>query len=152
MAIAIYFYFRSTSKQISLITAFLRLVYTFTLGIAVIQVIKIIPLLSADNTVPDTSEIVTSYFQKFEKIWSLGLVIFGFHLIGLGYLSVKSKSVPRFLGYLLYFGGVSYSFLHGSRQLGLFDVQTQKSIENILAPPMALAEILLAIWLIYNGF
>lgn len=149
VAIALYFFFRSTSKQISRVTAFIRIIYTLVLGFAIFQLFKIVPVLSSAN--PEASEI-SSHIQLFEKLWSVGLVVFGLHLIGLGYLSVKSKSVPKLLGYLLYFGGISYTFLHGARNLNLFEVQTINSIENILALPMALAEILLAFWLLYFGF
>ena len=149
VAIALYFFFRSTSKQTSMITAIIRVVYTVILGIAIIQLFKIIPVLSLDN--PDVS-LTVSHLQQFEKLWSIGLIVFGLHLIGLGYLSVKSMSVSKWLGYLLYFGGISYTFLHGSKELSLFDNQVLASIENILALPMALAEILLALWLIYQGF
>jgi hypothetical protein len=149
VAIALYFFFRSASKQISQVTAFIRIIYTLVLGIAILQLFKIVPVLSSAN--PEASEI-SSHIQLFEKLWSIGLVVFGLHLIGLGYLSVNSKSVPKLLGYLLYFGGISYTFLHGARHLSLFQVQTLNSIENILALPMALAEILLAFWLLYFGF
>jgi hypothetical protein len=154
VAIALYFFFRSTSKQISWLTAFIRIVYTLILGIAIIQLVKIVPVISLANPGSDKLNIseVATHFKMFEKLWSAGLIIFGLHLIGLGYLSVKSKSIPALLGYLLYFGGISYTFLHGSRQLNLFDISVINSIENILALPMALAEILLAFWLIYMGF
>lgn len=148
VAIALYFFFRSASKQISMGTAIIRILYTLILGIAIFQLFRIIPVLSSAN--PDSFE-VASHIQRFEKLWSVGLVVFGLHLIGLGYLSVKLKPVSKLLGYLLYFGGISYTFLHGARHLGLFDVQILNSVENILALPMALAEILLAFWLIYNG-
>jgi hypothetical protein len=154
VAIALYFFFRNTSKQISWITAFIRIVYTLILGIAIIQLVKIVPVISLANPGSDKLNIseVAFHFKMFEKLWSAGLIVFGLHLIGLGYLSIKSKSVPALLGYLLYFGGISYTFLHVSRQLNLFDTSVINSIENILALPMALAEILLAFWLIYTGF
>jgi hypothetical protein len=154
VAIALYFFFRSVSKQISMITAFIRIVYTLILGIAIIHLFKIVPILSLDNIITDQPAFsdTLSNLQLFDKIWSIGLIVFGLHLIGLGYLSIKSKSVPKLLGYLLYFGGISYTLLHTSIQLSLFNTKTLNTIENILALPMALAEILLAFWLLYNGF
>ncbi|MCW0483055.1 DUF4386 domain-containing protein [Gaoshiqia sediminis] len=154
VAIALYFFFSKTSKQISTLTASIRIIYTLILGIAIVQLFKIIPILSSGNPISDELTIseTASHIQLFEKLWSIGLIIFGLHLIGLGYLSVKSKSVPGLLGYLLYFGGISYTFLHSSRRLSLFNTNILDSVENILALPMALAEILLAFWLIYNGF
>jgi len=154
VAIALYFFFRSTSKRISMIAALIRIAYTLILGIAIIQLFKIIPVLSFDNPLSEKLSAleIASHIELFEKFWSVGLIIFGFHLIGLGYLSVQSKSVHWLLGYLLYFGGISYTFINSSRQLSLFDTQTLNSAENILALPMALAEILLAFWLIYIGY
>ena len=149
VAIALYLFFRSTSKQTAALTAFIRIIYTLLLGIAIYQLYRIVPVLSSLN--PDAFEIST-HLHMFEKLWSLGLVVFGLHLIGLGYLSDQSTSVPKLLGYLLYFGGTCYTFLHGARHLSLFDEQLLVSAENFLALPMALAEILLAFWLIYFGF
>lgn len=154
VAIALYFFFRNTSKQLSAIAAFIRIVYTLLLGIAIIQLFKVFAIISVDHPVFDKllATETAAHFQMFEKLWSIGLIVFGLHLVGLGYLSLKSEFVPRLLGYLLYFGGLGYTFLHGSRQLSLFDLKVINSAEAILALPMALAEILLAFWLIYNGF
>nr|MBD3621813.1 DUF4386 domain-containing protein [Sunxiuqinia sp.] len=153
VAISLYFFFRNTSKQISTITSLIRITYTLILGIAIIQLFKILPVLSLDTPVLEQHAVseTTVHIQLFEKIWSIGLILFGLHLIGLGYLSVKSKSVPKLLGYLLYFGGLGYAFLHSSRQLSLFDLKVLNLGENILATPMALAEILMALWLVYKG-
>lgn len=154
VAIALYFYFRSTSKPIAGITALIRIVYSLMLGVAILQLFKIIPSLASNNSVAASviaSEILL-HIQRFEKLWSTGLIIFGFHLIGLGYLALKSKLVHRLLTYLLFLGGASYVFIHLSRQLSLFSAEIINSAENILAAPMALAEILLAFWLIYSGF
>ncbi|WP_346863189.1 DUF4386 domain-containing protein [uncultured Draconibacterium sp.] len=154
VAIALYFYFRSTSKQIAGITALIRISYTLVLGVAILQLFKIIPALASNSSLLASvvASEINSHFQLFEKLWSTGLILFGFHLIGLGYLSLKSKLTHRLLGYLLIFGGMSYSFIHGTRQLNLLDTNLINLLENVLAIPMALAEILLAFWLIYSGF
>lgn len=154
VAISLYFFFRGTSRQISLTTAAIRIVYTLILGLAIIQLFKIIPYLSPDNPIIGdlAANETATHLHLFEKLWSIGLIIFGLHLVGLGYLSVKSKSVHWLIGFLLYLGGISYFFIHLSRQTGLLDTGAIASAEKILSLPMALAEILLALWLIYNGF
>ncbi len=144
---ALYIFFKTTSKRISLITSFVRIIYTLILGVAIYQLIGIIPFLQ----VPETSFEINSQFASFDKIWSAGLFIFGFHLLGLGYLSVKSKQIPVFLGYLLYIAGVNYVLIHAAKQFAVFSENVIASAENILALPMALGEILLAGWLIYKG-
>lgn len=154
VAIALYFYFSNTSKQVATITALLRIGYTLLLGIAVFQLFKIIPLLSVTNSLSEAAKAseTLSLLQQFEKLWSIGLIVFGLHLFGLGYLSVKSAFIHKLLGYLLYLSGISYIFIHAARQLNFLNPETIDSVENILALPMALAEMLLAFWLIYIGF
>lgn len=154
VAIVLYYFFRSASKEISLITATIRIVYTLILGIAIVHLFKIIPILSINNSLSNELIVLETYshLQLFEQLWSIGLIVFGLHLIGLGYLSVNSKSVHWILGFLLYLGGISYSFIHAARQLSLFKSEVISSIENILVLPMTLTEMLFAFWLIYNGF
>jgi len=154
VALALFGYFRRTARLASLLTALLRIVYTIILGIGIIQLFRVIPLLSADVAVADTFSAfdVVLRLHLFETIWSLGLIIFGFHLLGLGYLSVKAGSVPSLLGYLLYLSGVLYLFVHVARQIAAFDPDVVGKIENIMGLPMALGEMLLALWLIYKGF
>ena len=152
VSIALYQFFKSTAKNISLLSAAIRLIYSLVLGIAIFQLVKIIPSTLLTDPVPENIVAETSmHFQSFEKIWSSGLIIFGFHLLGLAYLAIKSDIVPKIIGYLLYLSGVSYVFIHGSKQFNLLKPETVTSIESVLSAPMAIAEMALAIWLIYYG-
>lgn len=144
---ALYVFFKSTMRRLSLFTAFVRISYTLVLGVAVYQLISILPLLQGSHS----SFEINSHVEAFQKIWSAGLIIFGFHLLGLGYLSVKSQIVSSVLGYLLYVAGLSYVLVHSAKQFTLFAPAVIASIEHILALPMALSEILLAVWFIYKG-
>lgn len=143
----LYLLFKNSIRRISALTATIRVGYTLVLGVAIYQLIGIIPLLQLS----ETSFEINSQFKSFEKIWSIGLIIFGFHLLGLGYLSAKSKFIPGFLGYLLYLAGAAYILIHVAKQLTIFSQPVIDSAENVLALPMALSEILLAGWLIYKG-
>ena len=144
---ALYIFFKTTSERISLITSFVRILYTLVLGVAIFQLFAIIPELSKTEAVIE----INSYYSSFENIWSVGLIIFGLHLLGLGYLSIKSQNIPGFFGYLLYIAGISYVLIHTAKQFVLFSQPVIDSAESILALPMALGEILLAIWFIYKG-
>ncbi len=44
----------------------------------------------------------------FQDIWHVSLILFGLHLILIGYLAVKSGYVPRVLGVLLVIAGAGY--------------------------------------------
>ena len=144
---ALFNVFRHTNRRISAITALVRIAYTLMLGVGILQLSSLVPLLNGHEIKVD----VRLPFALFERIWSAGLIIFGFHLIGLGYLSIKSKFTPALLGYLLYLAGVSYILIHAARQFALFGQPVIDSAVTIFAIPMALGALLLAIWLIFQG-
>jgi uncharacterized membrane protein len=148
VSFALYVFFKRTNKGISMLTAIIRLLYTLVLGIAVYYLFSVLPMMDQ----ADKANKISGLISSFENIWSIGLIIFGIHLLGLGYLSLKSKFVPGFYGYLLYFGGAAYLFVHGAKQLALLEPTLLVSIESVLSLPMALSELLLAFWLIYKGF
>ena len=148
----LYHYFKDVDGKISKVTAIIRLIYTIILGWAICHIIDIFPLLSNVN---DSGKIqiteITKHINQFEEIWSGGLMIFGMHLLGLGYLSYLSQVVPRIWGILLIFAGLCYSSLHLAKAtLHGYD-QLLVNIEMILSLPMAISEIGLAFWLIIKG-
>lgn len=148
VALALYRVFKSTSKVPSQITAGIRILYTLGLGFAIFHLIAIIPNIGVEGSDLE----IMSRFNKFQNIWSSALVIFGLHLLGLGYLSIKSKFIPAILGILLYIAGLSYTFIPVLKQITSLDQGLIARAETILSIPMALGEILLAILLIYLGF
>jgi len=143
----LYYFFRRSNRLISALTAMVRVAYTLVMGLAIIRLVGILPLLTGD----DTGVAIQANLIAFAKIWSFGLIIFGFHLLGLGYLAIKSTIVPNFLAYLLYFAGVCYVLIHSFKQMEPMAQDIIASAETMLALPMALGEMLLAFWLIYNG-
>ena len=46
--------------------------------------------------------------QDFQDIWHVSLILFGLHLVLIGYLACKSGYVPRVLGVLLVIAGGGY--------------------------------------------
>jgi len=47
-------------------------------------------------------------FVSFSTIWVVGLILFGVHLLLIGYLAYRCGFVPRFLGILLVVAGLGY--------------------------------------------
>ncbi len=141
VSIGLYVIYKGVQKKLAILTSALRVVYTLFLGIATAQLIM--PLIS-------NNEIANGllYFESFEKIWSLGLIVFGFHLMALGVICFKSNFTPKFLGILLSFGGVCYILVHSLKSFPPHLGEITLTIESILMAPMALSEIGFAIWLI----
>tara|TARA_B100000408_G_C10224721_1_gene192579 strand:+ start:40 stop:708 length:669 start_codon:yes stop_codon:yes gene_type:complete len=141
VSIGIYIIYKDDLKLLALLSSTLRVIYTIILGIAVAQLI--IPLINY-------SEVSKSilYFESFEQIWSLGLIIFGIHLLSLGVMCFKSDLTPKFFGIFLGFGGLCYILVHNLKSFFPYLGEATLTIESILVAPMALSELSFALWLI----
>ncbi len=152
VTVSLFYFFRETRKNLSMVTAAIRLLYTLILGIALIGFFALIPVLKdQDIDAMQAGSRALEAFASFRKLWSLGLIIFGLHLLGLGYLSILHDRIHSFFGVLLLIAGLGYLVVLISRALPAIPVETVDMIESILMLPMALGEILLAIWLIIKG-
>ena len=141
VSIGIYIIYKDDLKLLALLSSTLRVIYTIILGIAVAQLI--IPLINY-------SEVSKSilYFESFEQIWSLGLIIFGIHLLSLGVMCFKSDLTQKFFGIFLGFGGLCYILVHNLKSFFPYLGEATLTIESILVAPMALSELSFALWLI----
>lgn len=140
---AFYHFFKPVHPSRSLLTAALRLVYTLVLGGAIYYLVRV----AANPTASDLMESLAA----FESVWSLGLIVFGGHLLGLGLLAQKDKRVPGIWTWLLLIAGPSYSFLALSDLMDWIPAAQLATIEMILTLPMTLSELGLAIWMLVRG-
>ncbi len=147
VALSLYVYFRDANKTISMLTAALRLLYTLLLGLAIWQLFRIIPFFSQSNL---QNQEVQALLESFNQFWSLGLIVFGWHLLGLGILAHRTR-IPKLLVYLLYIAAIGYFLIHMFRQLQVWQGAFMQLVEQVLSIPMTLAELVLAIWFIYMG-
>lgn len=139
--------FQRISHSLSLTTAIARLVYTLFLGVAIFHLIKVIPLVQ----VHANEAIILSHLASFESVWSLGLIVFGLHLTGLGILSLKSRPIPGLVGWLLILAGFSYTGIHIIKAFLPDPGLPFLKIETILSIPMAIGELAFALWLVIKG-
>lgn len=146
VAWALYHFFKSVNRSISALTAWVRLIYTIILGKAIGQLTNLCNLLKENQEL--SPQVVMEHFQSFENIWTLGLIVFGFHLIGLGYLALKSKL--RIWGILLIIAGFSYSLVCTLKQFQSLE-SLAANLEMALSIPMTVGELGFAIWLLVRG-
>lgn len=139
----LYIYFEKDNKKIALISAIIRVIYTIIFGVATFYLIN-----NLNNEIGN--ELVKQNFRKFEFTWNFGLLIFGLHIILIGILMKLHKGVPKTLWYLTLFAGVSYIVVHFLK-LSIPQSEFVGTLEMILALPMAIGELGLAIWLIIKG-
>lgn len=127
-----YRFLKPIHKPIALISGSLRLTYSVFLAIG-------IAFLFAKNT------------EIFLKMWSLGLFVFGFHLIITGIGVLISTETHDLLGFLLIIAGIGYSLIHGLQNF-IPQVSTFAAyLETFLTIPMTIGELSFGIWLFIKG-
>lgn len=90
------------NKNLSALAAWLRVIYA---GIFIFAISKLYVALQVIT--PDGTQTM-SFLKAFQSIWDMGLILFGFHLLILGYLVFKSGYVPKWLGAFLVLAAVGY--------------------------------------------
>lgn len=140
----LYKYFENDNKKMSLLSGIIRVIYTLIFVIATYYLTKNL------NTNELTNQKVISNYHKFQTIWNIGLVIFGFHIILIGWLMKLHNKIPKILWSITLLAGVSYmvtSFL----KVVSPDSEFVETLIMILALPMTIGELGLAIWLWIKG-
>lgn len=149
VAWALYIFFLSVNNSLSLIAAWLRLVYSVIFVIAVLNFLSVLQLISAEEYLtaynPNQLHVqVMLSLQTFTEEWDLGFVFFGLHLLLLGYLILKSSDVPTIFGVIIVLAGLGYLI---------------KNIGEFLFPSYDLTgvtffgwgELLFGLWLLWKG-
>jgi Domain of unknown function (DUF4386) len=113
IAWALYVLLAPVNRAVSLLAAWFRLIYT---AIAFFGMLKLVTVFNLVNT-PDYLKVfgqgplqaqVRLLLGTFRDDWSIGLVLFGIHLVLLGVLIYCSGYIPRFLGVLLVIDGCGW--------------------------------------------
>lgn len=150
VAWSFYVLLEKVNQQLSLLSAWLRLFYTCFLGIAISCLVIVLVLINQQISL-ENQQLVMLFIHGFTKIWSIGLIIFGLHLLLLGYLVFKAEYIPSIFGILLMLGGFLY-FIHSSADFLFVAYSNYKvMIENVISLPMAASELSIAIWLLVKG-
>jgi len=110
IAWALYTLLVPVNRSLSLLTAWFRLVYAVMALVAWLNLVAVYRLL----TTPDYLTLFGSgplhaqvqfLLRSFRYDSSMGLVIFGIHLVLLGFMIYRSQYIPRIIGFLLVYDG-----------------------------------------------
>jgi hypothetical protein len=152
----LYVFLKPVNRSLSLLMAWLRLVYAAILGTALLNFIIVLLLVGGDSYLPvlGTDQLqaqVLLFLNAFNDMWSIGLAVFGFHILVLAYLVFKSGYVPKIFGILLFIAFWGYLITYVANLL-LPDYENYKTIiELIFIIPMIVGEVGLAVWLLFRG-
>lgn len=149
VAWALYIFLKPVNKSLSLLTAWFRIVYATMLGVVLIYLINVLQLvngadyLAAFETNQLQAQVMLS-LKNFTLGWELGLIIFGFHLLLLGYLVFKAGYMRKILGILIILTSLGY-LIDGFGKL-------LSSNYNInIAMFTFIGEVILIFWLLIKG-
>lgn len=152
----LYLLFKPVNKEMSLLTAWFRLVNASIFGVALFHLFNILPLIDAEVHISlfeaeNLHNQVIFSLDAFNHTWLIGLVFFGVHLLLLGYLIIKSDYVPGIFGVLLIIASLGYltdSFAY----LLIQHYNDYKSIFMlIVAIPGVIGELSFTLWLLIRG-
>lgn len=148
VAWALYKFFLPTNPLLAKLSAWLRVVYCVWLAVAILQLYyaqEIATMQGAD------ANAVMRYIDCFLHVWSQGLIVFGVHLFLIGTLACRTAAIPKLISGLAFFAGMAYMGTNILQQIWDGYMQYKATVEAILSLPMALGELLLAVWLIRKG-
>jgi hypothetical protein len=113
VAWALLTFFEPVHKGVARLAAWLRLIYAAIFAVAISQLVGVLLLLSNAQylttfSIEQRRTEALLAIQTYQDIWNVSLVLFGLHLVLIGYLAYRSGYVPRILGVVLVINGVGY--------------------------------------------
>jgi hypothetical protein len=149
VAWALYTLLKPVNKRLSLLAAWFRVVYAAIFAVALTNLVNVLQLLTGADYLKaiEANQLyaqVMLSLSKFQSVWDIGLVIFGLHLLVVGYLAFKSGTIPKWLGVLLVIAGIGYMV----DSFGKFLVP---NYNLTIAGFTFIGEVLLIFWLLWKS-
>ena len=101
VAVALLTLFRPVNRSISIMAASFRIAYAAVYLVAIIQLVLALGLLG-------DPAVAMRAIDAYNTIWLVGLVLFGVHLLLIGYLAYRSGYMAKVFGILLVVAGLGY--------------------------------------------
>lgn len=156
VAWALYIFFKPANNSLSLLTAWLRIIYTMFLASGILCLVLVLLLASDTNYTDAFNDIYLNalaqfFLNAFITIWTIGLIIFGLHLATLSYLVVKDLNIHNAFSIFLAIAALSYIIISTAKVVAPAYQSQIEAAESILSVPMAISEIAFGIWLLIKG-
>ena len=149
VAWALYIFLKPVNKYLSILTAWLRIVYATMLCVLIIYLFNVLHLLNgAEYLTGFSTNVIHSMImlslKNFTAGWEFGLIVFGFHLLLLGYLFFKAGFMKKILGILLIITAMGY-LIDGFGKLLSTNYHLSISMFTFIG------EVVLIFWLLIKG-
>ncbi|SES99261.1 DUF4386 domain-containing protein [Paenibacillus sp. NFR01] len=154
---ACYLLMKPVHPQLSLLGAWLRLIYSGILGVAIAMLLLV---LQTVNQRGDVASIFTDeqlaanamlHMTAFDAVWSMGLIVFAGHLLILGVLTLRADRMPKWIGILLLLGALGYFLIHVVKLFFADAEGVAKILEIVFMIPMTAGEEGFGLWMLFRG-
>jgi hypothetical protein len=149
IAFALYILLKPVNNTIAILAAGFRLVYVIIRSTALLNLVKVLDVLKPEGIV--LSEISTKVMHLLEADkagYSYALIFFGFHVLLIGYLIVKSGYIPKILGLLLIIAFIGYQVYCMAFIFDTDFTNRENMYKLILGIPGVISELSLCLWLL----
>ena len=148
VAWGLYRVFAPVNRALSAVGAWMRIVYGGIFAVAVVQLVEVLSLLTSGGAAAEGPDVryaeALAGVNRFADIYDAGLILFGIHLLVIGWLAFNARYIPKWLGFLLVVSGVGY-VVDGVGALLSAGSWTDISTFTFIG------EFLLAVWLVVRG-
>ena len=141
VAWGLYVILKPANRTFSTVAAWARIIYAAIFAFSLTILLRGFQLIMTSGS---------SYAQAMERItafqtgWDIGLILFGVHLLLLGYISFRFGIIPRWLGALLAIAGLGYLV----DSFGLFLIP---GYSISIGAYTFIGELVLIFWLLWKG-
>ncbi len=149
----LFFVTKKVSRKLSFVASGFRLLHAICFGIALMCLVEVYRITddSVGLNMPSLQNLVMSFLQSFDEIWTLGLLLFGVHLALLGYLSIKSDIIPKSIGYLVLLAAIGYLVSCSAKLVMPNYTDYEQGLELLVVLFGVVGELSFTVWLLIKG-
>jgi hypothetical protein len=156
LAWLLYLLLKPVNRDVSLFAGWFRLVNATIFGLALYHLLGVSQMVNGADylsvfTPGQLHARIMLSLAAFNHTWLIGLIFFGFHLLLLGYLIIKSGYIPKILGILLIIAAFGYLIDSFASFLLANYADFQTVFMLIVVVPGIIGELSFTIWLIWKG-
>jgi hypothetical protein len=149
IAFALYILLKPVNNTIAILASGFRLVYVIIRSTALLNLVKVLNVLKPEGIVLSENSTKVMHFLEADKAgYSYALIFFGFHVLLIGYLIVKSGYIPKILGLLLIIAFIGYQVYCMAFIFDTDFANRENMYKLILGIPGVISELSLCLWLL----
>lgn len=140
----LFVFLRPVSKTLSVMSSLFRLLATAVLAAVTVNLINVEHLVASGKPAAEIGGQVELFANAFVQGWQLALGFYGVHFLLLGYMAIRARYMPNWLGALVVIAGAGYFY---DSFASVFTSGEAELVANVTF----VGEVLLIFWLLVKG-